>query len=375
MKHKSTTIILSLLFSISCFVSASDYKTKWSANPYEHKAFIENKGQFSSVIDGGKKIFFSAQLGKINAYFTSKGIVYRYDEYSKNEKEEKREVEIEKAETKTYFLSATWENSNPDLIITAEEKQSDYYSYSEGKTNITANLFKKLIYKNIYPNIDIEYIFPEGKEGIKYSIILHPGADVSQVKLKYSGSKGISIDNYGNLIVKSEMGIFTDHAPQSFYESNHQAIVSSFSLKNNTVSFSLNSKIISSTIIIDPWTSNPLFASVNRALDIDFDDAGNVYAYGGLNPFQLVKFNSAGVKLWTYNVPQTTGSNYGCFAVDKTTGTSYVFHGSSPNPNSDKVFKVNTNGVLLKSLFSVISLEFWRAKYDRCTHQLIVGSG
>ena len=73
--------------------------------------------------------------------------------------------------------------------------------------------FKKIIYRNLYPDIDVEYVFhPE--DGIKYSLILHPGADISKVKMICSNPL-LQIEN-GDLQIHTKFGNITDHAPVTF---------------------------------------------------------------------------------------------------------------------------------------------------------------
>ena len=137
--------------------------------------------------------------------------------------------------------------------------------------------------------------------GIKYAFIIHPGADVSQIKMNYSGEVDKLINENGNIKIKSSFGDIIDHAPVSFYENTSAAkIVSSFSLKKNNVSFSLLNYDKTKTVIIDPWSSVPTFTGYNGSYDCTFDYAGNMYVYGGVFPWQEIKFNNAGVQQWVY---------------------------------------------------------------------------
>lgn len=114
----------------------------------------------------------------------------------------------------------------------------------------------KITYKNLYPGIDVEYIF-HAVEGIKYSFIIHPGADASMIQMKYSGNKKLLLQNNGDLKITTVFGDITDHAPQTFYASDESAIASSFTKNQNIISFALNNYDHSKEIIIDPWTINP----------------------------------------------------------------------------------------------------------------------
>lgn len=71
--------------------------------------------------------------------------------------------------------------------------------------------YKKITYKNLYPAIDVEYVFhPES--GIKYALVLHPGADISKVRMKFVTDSSLYIDNNGNLKIATIYGDITEHA-------------------------------------------------------------------------------------------------------------------------------------------------------------------
>jgi hypothetical protein len=80
----------------------------------------------------------------------------------------------------------TWLNANYNAQVIAEGMVQNYFTYpadnTPNATTIIANAYEKITYKNLYPNIDVEYIIPKDKDGIKYSLILHPGADLPLCK-------------------------------------------------------------------------------------------------------------------------------------------------------------------------------------------------
>lgn len=350
----------------------------WQANPFEQKVFIENKGQFAEQAGVKQEVLFQAISGGVDIYFTKTGVVYSYDEVlpkaeSRGDAEEREEKE---AEVKHHSLSVQWLGSNPAVEIYAEDKVSFYYTYGfnpkEQKEGIIANAYKKIIYHNLYPNIDAEYVFPEDKGGIKYSLILHPGSNSSDVKMKWDG-EGISQDAAGNVIIKSSFGDFTDHAPKTFYEGG-ESINSAFDLTGNILSFKLEtSNPKSETIIIDPWTTVPTTLSGSKAFDVNYDYSGNVFAYGLL---KLAKFNSSGVLQWTFNCqPVISGGGfYGDFAVDAVSGTCYI--GEGIRTQGARVAKVNSSGVQTGLYPGNPSMhEIWRMDYNYCNGTILVGGG
>ncbi|MGP8216946.1 MAG: T9SS type A sorting domain-containing protein [Bacteroidia bacterium] len=388
MKKSLYTMLVAIfcLFAGHLYAQAknSTKTAKWQAIPFDHKLFIENKGQFDNDVQTPSKILYMAMLGNVKAYFTATGIIYRYDEYPKREKGDKPDEEIVKPVL--HYLNATWEGANANSAIETQGTQTYYYTYPVGAGGtIKANIVKKIIYRNLYPGIDIEYKFPENKSGIEYTITVHPGANLALVKLKYNGAN-LRKEINGDLVFSSEIGTVTEHAPVSFYKTadgNANAAEPGFEtisqLQGDEESFTLKGNVDhSKTLIIDPWVTNPNFtASYNKAYDIDFDNAGNVYAYGSGNPYQLTKFNSAGVQQWTFNASTIDEQYYGDFAVDKVTGTAYIAEGFYGGTGAGaKALKVNTLGTLSGTFpGNAGMLEMWRATYSTISRQIVIAGG
>ena len=387
-------------------------KSSWEVkDPFEHKVFIENKGQFDAKKNFPEnypqQIKYVVKHEGIVIYFTPGGLSYRYDEIeAKNEKRsfiqdeseqsvgegEEEEEYRERVNIISHSMDMNWIGSNQNVQIISGETATYYFTYANlngptGKSGIKALAYNKITYKNLYPHIDVEYIFPENKPGIKYTIILHPGADPSVVKMQYTGAENIFLDSDGNAVINSSFGDFTDHAPETFSSVSKTKISSSFHLQNNVVSFNvkepetLNFK--SETIVIDPWTTNPIFSVCNKAYDVDYDLKGNVYVYGGEGggtPFEEIKFNSSSVKQWVYaTTPFVTGNTgqwvvlYGDFAVDGNSSSSYLVESRYAGA---KVIKLNAAGMQVgifagKSNFNEIN----RIVYNTCTKQGVVAGG
>jgi len=431
MRHLIGTFLL--LQSLGSFS-----QTNWASNPFEQKAFVENKGQFPRQMDNARPtemsfgqgkglmvngrtlpVLFGASCEGTELYFTAQGLSYRHDEYPVFSKEEREKIEEgqhlapSKMKTISHFLHITWEGANKNVKVVAEDAVSYYYTYPDnrdasGKSSLKASAYKKIIYRDMYANIDVEYTFPTPSQttllsykrgveaaGIKYSIILHPGADPSQIKMKYLNAQSISLDASGNIVIQSSFGEFIDHAPQTFYADNHQTIFSSFAIKNNVVSFSIPNYQNSSSplenraacegcelssqggVIIDPWVTNPVFPGYNAAYDLEYDFAGNVYAYGGASPYIEIKMNNAGAIQWIYTATLFTHIGYyGDLAVDPVSGSSYVVEGTywPFSPGGSRVAKVDASGAQIAMFPTGNSTmkEAWRAVYDNCNKKIVI---
>jgi hypothetical protein len=239
----------------------------------------------------------------------------------------------------------------------------------------------------------VEYTFPKNKIGFKYSIIVHPGADPTQIKFRYDGDYKINFNDSNDLLADvHEFGVFKESAPIGFYKEDKQEVNVRYKLDSadkTLISFSLpNSYNKHKTLIIDPWVSNPNFTDINNAYDIDYDNAGNVFVYGGHNPFKLTAFDASGVQQWTYLTPASgTPWNqmwYGDFVVDKLTGDCFIAEGvdAACNVRGVQYVKVNTAGTQTGTYsFTQTGLcnnaitEIWRMSYVYCTQQMIIGGG
>ncbi len=368
---------------------SKDYKINWTVQPFDNQVFVENKGQFDTMV-AGNKVLFGVKQGPMYAYFTPNGIVYRYDEYPKPDKDKAKAAAQNHdpdmdppLPSITHVLSATWLGSSPSVTIKSDLEQNDYYTFAKGKKDgYKANAFKKITYENLYPGIDVEFVFPEGKGGFKYTVIVHPGANPNLVKLKYDGDKNMEVNDAGNILINSGWGGFMDYAPVSYYKEDNTPVKSSYDLKNGTESFNVDSLIATKTLMIDPWSINwtnigPITSSSSYtgAYDVDYDFNGDVWVYGGWANFQLVKFNSLGVKQWTYTTNNAVnGGYYGDFSIDKFDGNAYLTQGFSGGGAVAE--KVNYLGVLTGTAPAVSSLEeMWRIVFDPCTRTFPVGGG
>lgn len=383
----SVSFLLAHLFVIAQSPSISP---NWSSQSlFEHKVFIENKGQYDWVDNGsGNNTLYGASFCDIDVHFSGIGLTYVKTELRSMKTEETRNEGSRKKEKSflkvPHYVYLEWVGANKNAKVVAEDLESHYFTYASldyrsGKESLKASAYKKIVYKDLYPGIDVEYSFPDGKPGIKYTIILHPGADPSLLKMRYSGEKNMSLDGEGNVVVEIFGTTIIDHAPVSFFELDNEPVESAFRIQGDTISFSLPSYDRSKTLVIDPWTVVPAFVGYNAAYDVEYDFQGNVYVYGGegqtANPFQEIKYNSAGVMQWVYTwATAINTTSYGDFTVDGASGSSYIVQGFTQA--IPIMVKVNAAGAQA-AIFSNNTWmnEMWRIEYNNCTKKMIIAGG
>jgi gliding motility-associated-like protein len=387
--------------TVACFlfIIHGSNANNWNNNLGTSKGFIENKGQFNMQTLSGKKmeVLFSFDGESEDYYFTNNGVVLTYTQKEKRKKsdqEKLQRIERKKQGFKTQKewqnferegnrvlltqdeLECVWLGASSDVQIIPENVNAFYHSYQikkgGAKTENINNIrsYQKLTYKNIYPSIDLVYEFHE-KGGLKYSLVLYPGANLNDVQLNYS--KDISFQNNGSILTATIFGNIIDHKPTTFYAADQKNIIeSSYQINKNTIGFKLGNYDKTKTIIIDPWTQSPTFnTNWDCVWECERDGLGNVYIIGGVMPLQLLKYNAAGALQWTYNTPYDTTAWMGTFATDLA-GNSYITNGTyaaiQKVDNNANVVWDNANP---GGLFS--STELWTIAFNCDQTKLIVG--
>jgi len=374
---------LCLVYFASTFAQTTFIK-KWDVALNKNKAIVENKGQYSDL--NGKKILFTNFDNGEKFYFTNKGLIIKIDTllYKKplavkikdlfeNEHEQQKKYLKESA----YYLCAEWQNTNPNAEIIASEKTQGDYIF--GMQKEICNGYNKITYKNIYNNIDIEYTVPSDSTGLKYNIILHPGADISDVSLKYSGDVNEMLqDNNGNIIIKTSLHSITEHSPNSFTANDNKSIASASILKDNTITFFVDNKSPDKTIIIDPWISGSGLSGDDWGYDVDYDLTNNLYVYihdYTSSDWYVRKYSPTGVLLFTHVTSAAISTYEGNFIVDRLTNRIYI--GDGYNGSGAFVYRINSNGVSdgFSSQQSTALEEIWDFIIDNNLNRIICLGG
>lgn len=341
-------------------------------------SFIENVGQYGEKMRGQEQmgnILYGYEGLDMPVLFTPKGLIHlqrKYERIPHDEEErlEKQGVPEEEIERKLRItdrvITMEWIGANPNVEINADEKTFDYHTY--GMLPQKAYGYKKIIYNNLYPGIDLIYSFTNNnKLGFEYSLWVKPGADISAIQLKYGGDiKKIKIDGKGNLIIRSDIEGISVSIPISYYadkgaNSSNFEVETAFRLSDNVICFTFPKGYdATKALVIDPFVSSTAtLTGINagKAIDVDFDYNGNVYVAGGGNlvstfaagaSHKHAKYNSAGVLEWTFSGVLTIPSwqadfYYGGWVVDKASGKVYIGQGYATA--GFRVIRLSTTGL------------------------------
>ena len=181
-----------------------------------------------------------------------------------------------------------FENSNKDTIVSGEDKLSfPKISYinnnDEMKWIKNVDIFSRLKYKEIYPNIDMMYYEKEDK--LKYDFIINKDGSYTDIKISLDSKYNINKDDNGNLNIEFENNKITLHKPYSYQMIKEKEIKvkSEFIVKNNCITFDVHNYAENYPLIIDPFIeySTYLGGTQNEyPTKMTIDKNNNVYITG-----------------------------------------------------------------------------------------------
>jgi len=185
--------------------------------------------------------------------------------------------------------------------------------YTDAADGVIASSYEKLIYQNVYPNIDWVLYSKDGK--MEYDFVVRPGGKVSDIQLEYSGTTDLRIQDDGSLLAATPFGSVTEAAPYSF-QGDGSVVASSFVLKGNRLGFSTG--VYKGKLTIDPVVSWGTYFGGDWLFDTANDMA--VVPNGGA---VLAGHATSTVNIATVGAHQTTisGNEDGYIAKFSTSGT------------------------------------------------------
>jgi hypothetical protein len=215
-------------------------------------------------------------------------------------------------------VDMTLEGANPssriETLDPVEGELNFYLAHCpDGVTGVRE--YDRIVYREIYPNIDLEYVLSDGR--MKYSFVVRPGGNPKDIRMRYHGMTGMRITDAGTLEVATPLGTLEEGVPYSY--AGDAGVPSRFALQGDVVSFDIGAYDRASTLVIDPavmWSTLYGGSSIELATDLTVDSVGNVLVAGEtgsidfpvLNAMQntkagamdilVVKLTGNGTRIW-----------------------------------------------------------------------------
>ena len=168
------------------------------------QAFTENRGQLKN-----DNVKFYAQGGGL--WFTNDSVWFELrEEITKNSRESSVESQEsgelfdplsrfeppEPVKYKSVVLKQEFVGANHVRPVGRQKfsyHSNFFYGNDSSKWRTEVPNYQEIYYENLYDGIDLRYYTNEN--GLKYDFMLHPGANINQIVVRYKGAKGLELDN------------------------------------------------------------------------------------------------------------------------------------------------------------------------------------
>ncbi len=224
----------------------SAYNVRFGKTPLY---FIQNRGQFN------KKALFYARTSKYFIWITKKGVIF--DSVRKNKEDKTKNSTLKTQHSKLIKRDVSrllfkGANKSPEIVpVDTTNYKVNYFTgkdKSKWKTGISTS--KAVVYKNIYPDIDLK-VYGNEKQ-IEYDWIVKPGRNPANIRFEFKDVKGTELDNKGNIIITTEFGKIIHKRPSAYQRKNNKVDVRFKKLSKNSYTFNIGKYNRTEELIIDP---------------------------------------------------------------------------------------------------------------------------
>jgi hypothetical protein len=147
--------------------------------------------------------------------------------------------------------------------------------------------FGRLAIPALYPGIDL-LVYSTSRD-LEYDLVVGPGADPRQIRLRFPGAGKVTLDSQGNVVLQTAAGAITHGKPVAYQaslgsRSSKSAVGARYQLlPDGVVAIALDGYDRRRAVVIDPvLTATRRFggSGTEQVTDIAVDSSGNVYATG-----------------------------------------------------------------------------------------------
>ena len=313
MKHKAHWLAVGVLSGVAGFILSLTPAMPPSAGPSgEHGKqqrlveaygqlplyFIENQGQLDSQVS------YYIQGRDKSIYFTPAGVTFALRGPDAEALEEEspvsrisyragsRRARGASEAARRWVVKLDFVGANADVRPRGEDPTPAVVSYFKGRREewkVGLPTYAGLVYENLWAGIDLVYRGTVNR--LKYTFLVHPGADPEQIRLAYRGAE-VSLNEAGQLQVATSVGGFEDDKPYAYQEDDGQRdeVAAAYVLEGEgagegqVYGFRLGAYDLSRPLVIDPavlvYAGYIGGAGFDEGQGIAVDRAGNAYVTG-----------------------------------------------------------------------------------------------
>ena len=339
----------------------SDFQQAQRLNTKPAIDFVENMGQVADKAGNAHpEIRYIASSNNIDVYFTTQGISYVFNKFTKKDSDVSEATGKKVAENgkdhedhfklEQHVMTMKWIGADPDVDIVAENETGEYSNFylpqcPHGITNVPH--YTKLTYRELFPHIDVVYYITGAQ--IEYDLVIRPGGDPEDIQYSYNGAREMSITKAGSLQVSNSAGYIEESAPYTYQKINGEVIPvacsyekSGSSIRLKTTSYNKEYPLVIDPVLSLVWSTFYGGSKSDIGQKVVTDNLNNVYLLGssaaatggsfapclsdgtayfdttgdGVTDIFIVKFNSAGIRQWATYMGGSGADAVGSACVD-----------------------------------------------------------
>lgn len=266
--------ITCILFTLLCSTWLHAKEGKQAFGAANTLQFLENSGQITDQYRQPRKdIDFKVEAGGLTIFGGSAVLHYQWVHHQGSPMDSNMQTE-------TYRMDVVLLGANAKAKLLKEEPQPYYenYYYPHCKDGATAHSYRRMVYKDIYPNIDW-VIYTTGK-ALKYDFVVHRGGNPADIQLQYNGATALQLKD-GAFTATTPMGSITEEAPYSYLAGSKKQVKSAYKLQGDVLSFDVRSR--DEELVIDPnivWVTYYGGSNWEFSGGVAADDSDKVYMSG-----------------------------------------------------------------------------------------------
>lgn len=250
--------------------------------------FKENKGQW------GKEVRYKAELKNGAVFFEQNAITFNLvdtrdilrikgDHHKMENYQPTIDYTMHYHAFKLQFL-----NANPQPVLSPASPIEEHFNYFIGNDpSMWASKvrgFEQVSYLSLYSGIDFKVIAEQGQ--MKYVYEVKPNSDASQIKTKIIGADKLSINERGDLMIRTSVGDLTDTKPFSYQVVNgkQEEVLCKFVLNGDVLSYEFpkgykkdKPLFIDPTLVFSTYSGS---TADNFGYSATYDSKGNAFAAG-----------------------------------------------------------------------------------------------
>lgn len=242
--------------------------------------FIENNGQWD------ERARFLARTGGIDTWLTDTGIVY--DVYKTRSERKYVNGVLVREPAKVYRQGHTFklsfDGSVPGKSVgySPTNTKVGYIGWNAGER--TAGTYNEARLQGIYPGVDLNLYFDKGAP--RYDVFVNPGADPSQIKMRFEGANNTKVLNPTTLEVGTSVGPLKVTGLYAYQLSGVRKVQVQAAFRQNedgSVSFNLGAYDKTRPLVIDPVVYSTLVGgpgSADELFAVKVDALNNAYMCG-----------------------------------------------------------------------------------------------